>query len=216
MCHSQLALTSNSAGTCPPVSERSPKLPCSPAGKRAWWQLRTLQWHSPDSTKLSCACFADLQEGADKLQRNFDQAANQAASRAESLVDKVSQGAQSAADSVADVIESFKSEKIDVAGVPPVLSVQDCWLAACFALGWLCCIVLCQLCCICGMSTSVQCSECGRHHILHSAPVNNRPPAASRLLWLQQCFAKARLHATTASQEGRNLLEHSIVSVRCG
>ena len=60
------------------------------------------------------------------------------------------------------------------------------------------------------------CSECGRHHILHSAPVNNRPPAATRLLRLQDCFAKARLHATTANQEGRNLLEHSTLLAQCG
>ena len=69
------------------------------------------------------------------LQRNFDQAANQAASRAESLVDKVSQGAQSAAGSMADVIESFKSETMTVVGVPPFLSVQDCWLPTCLLWG---------------------------------------------------------------------------------
>ena len=69
------------------------------------------------------------------LQRNFDQAANQAASRAESLVDKVSQGAQSAAGSMADVIESFKSETMTVVGVPPFLSLQDCWLATCLLWG---------------------------------------------------------------------------------
>ena len=93
--------------------------------------------------KLGCACSADLQEGADKLQRNFDQAADQAASRAESLVDKVSQGAQSAVGSVADVIESFKSETMTVVGVPPPLSVQECWLATCFALGARCAALFC-------------------------------------------------------------------------
>ena len=72
------------------MSERSFKLSCSPAGNSLLAAPQAAV--ALDSMKLGCACSADLQEGADKLQRNFDQAADQAASRAESLVDKVSQG----------------------------------------------------------------------------------------------------------------------------
>ncbi len=77
--------------------------------------------------KLSCACCADLRESTDKLQRDLNQAVDQAAfktSKTEFQVDKVS---QSAADSVADVIESVKSEPMTAVRVPPFLSVEECW-----------------------------------------------------------------------------------------
>ena len=130
-------------------------------------------------------------------------------------MDRVSQGAQSAAGSVADVIESFKSETIAVVGGPPLLSVQECWLATCFALGAGCAAFFvpallhlrhehrCAVQRVWGASHSARCS------CKQQAPSSHPSSAAATVF----CH---RLHATAASQEGRKLLEHSVVLVRCG